>query len=122
VPNPCRYHWADIIDGRELLRATRRRHALRGETDPAALPLEALHAHANPLLANWGRLGRDFIRLLDLFDDAAATQERFDIGRIDLFDDAAGQSLLQQLQARIRELEQNVPKVQGLYEAARRNG
>ena len=24
--------------------------------------------------------------------------------------------------ARIRELEQNVPKVQGLYEAARRNG
>lgn len=105
VPNPCRFHWGDIIDGRELLRAARRRQPLREGHDLAQLPLEDLHAHGHPLLAAWGRQGRDFIRLLDLFDDAAATQEHFDIGRIDLFDDAAGQSLLQQLQARIRELE-----------------
>src|SRR5690606_24311725 len=25
VPNPCRFHWADAIDGRELLRMQRRR-------------------------------------------------------------------------------------------------
>lgn len=29
VPNPCRYYWADAIDGRELLRMARRRHAAR---------------------------------------------------------------------------------------------
>lgn len=29
VPNPCRYYWADAIDGRELLRMVRRRHAVR---------------------------------------------------------------------------------------------
>lgn len=105
VPNPCRFHWADIIDGRELLRAEQRRHRLRNDLELAALPLEDLHAHSHPLLAGWGRQGRDFIRLLDGFDDAASAQERFDIARIDLFDDAPGATLLQQVQARIRDLE-----------------
>ncbi len=105
VPNPCRFHWADIIDGRELLRAQRRRHALRDNIDLSTQSLEDLHSLSHPLLAGWGRLGRDFIRLLDQFDDAAAAQERFDIGRIDLFDEAPGTTLLQQLQARIRDLE-----------------
>lgn len=105
VPNPCRFHWGDIIDGRELLRAARRRHSLRNGQELANLPLESLHAHSNPLLAGWGRMGRDFIRLLDEFDDAATTQERFDIARIDVFDESAPTTLLQQVQARIRDLE-----------------
>ena len=89
VPNPCRFHWADIIDGRELLRAPRRRQPLRGGVDLADVPLEHLHAQAHPLLAAWGRQGRDFIRLLDRFDDAAAARARFELPRIDLFDDEA---------------------------------
>ena len=70
MPNPCRFHWADIIQGRELLRMNRRRHPLRNGRDLAAVSLEEMHAHAHPLLAAWGRQGRDFVRQLDAFDDA----------------------------------------------------
>ena len=104
VPNPCRFHWADTIAGRELLTAPRRRQPLRGAADPAALPLAALHAHGHPLLAAWGRQARDFVRQLDDFDDAQAAQARFGLARIDLFDEAPGETLLQQVQARIRDL------------------
>jgi exodeoxyribonuclease V gamma subunit len=104
VPNPCRFHWADIIDGRELLRLQRRRHPLRDGRDLAALPLQDLHAHAHPLLAAWGRQGRDFVRQLDDFDDAQAALQRFALPRVDLFDEGPGQTLLQQVQARIRDL------------------
>lgn len=104
VPNPCRFHWADIMDGRELLFTQRRRHPLRQGVALDALPLEALHAHTHPLLAAWGRQGRDFIRQLDAFDDAGATQQRFELPRIDLFDEAPGETLLEQVQARIRDM------------------
>ena len=70
IPNPCRFHWADIIEGRELLRMNRRRHPLRNGRDLAAVSLEEMHAHGHPLLAAWGRQGRDFVRQLDAFDDA----------------------------------------------------
>lgn len=104
VPNPCRYHWADLIDGRELLRAERRRHPLRAGRDLSAVPLQELHAHGHPLLAAWGRQGRDFIRQLDAFDDVQAARQRFDVPRVDLFDEAPAATLLQQVQAAIRDL------------------
>jgi len=104
VPNPCRYHWADLIDGRELLRAERRRHPLRAGRDLAGVPLQELHAHGHPLLAAWGRQGRDFIRQLDAFDDVQAARQRFDVPRVDLFDEAPAATLLQQVQAAIRDL------------------
>ncbi len=104
VPNPCRYHWADILPGRELLRQQRRRHPLRGGRDLAALSLDLMHAHAHPLLAAWGRQGRDFVRQLDAFDDVLAAQQRFQVAKVDLFDDGPGETLLQQVQARIRDL------------------
>ena len=62
IPNPCRYYWGDIMEGRELLRAPRRRQTLRGGVEQSALPLQDMHAHSHPLLAAWGRQGRDFIR------------------------------------------------------------
>jgi len=108
VPNPCRYYWGDIIEGRELLRAERRRHGLRQGRDLSQVPLEALHAHAHPLLAAWGRQGRDFIRQLDAFDDAEATRRNFNLPRIDLFDEtpeSAHTPLLTRVQNRIRDLE-----------------
>ena len=107
IPNPCRFHWADTIDGRELLRMERRRQPLRDGRDLAALPLEQMHAHAHPLLAAWGRQGRDFVRQLDEFDDAQQAQQRFSLPRVDLFDedeDTPDTPLLTQVQHRIRDL------------------
>jgi exodeoxyribonuclease V gamma subunit len=107
VPNPCQYHWGDIIDGREWLQAERRRHADRGEA-LAGLPLAQMHLHAPTLLAAWGRQGRDFIRQLDAFDDLQAAQQLTQWPRLDFFDDVPGEDsmrLLAQLQRRIRDLE-----------------
>jgi exodeoxyribonuclease V gamma subunit len=107
VPNPCQYHWGDIIDGREWLQAERRRHAYRGEA-LAALPLAQMHLHAPTLLAAWGRQGRDFIRQLDAFDNLQAAQQVTQWPRLDFFDDVPGEDgtrLLAQLQRRIRDLE-----------------
>ena len=107
VPNPCQYHWGDIIDGREWLQAERRRHAYRGEA-LAGLPLAQMHLHAPTLLAAWGRQGGDFIRQLDAFDDLQAAQQVTQWPRLDFFDDVPGEDgtrLLAQLQRRIRDLE-----------------
>ncbi len=115
VPNPCRFHWADIIEGRDLLSSPRRRQPLRAGLDLAQVSFDTMHAHAHPLLAAWGRQGRDFVRQLDAFDDALAAQQRFHGVKIDLFDDGPGATLLQQVQARIRDL---VPLADHADEAA----
>ncbi len=107
VPNPCQYHWGDIMDGRDALRAERRRHRYKGDFDLSTTPFEQMHLHAPALLAAWGRQGRDFIRQLDAFDDFQAAQERMPGQRLDLFDNAPGADgsrLLTQLQNRIRDL------------------
>ncbi|MGK5023611.1 exodeoxyribonuclease V subunit gamma [Janthinobacterium sp. RB2R34] len=104
VPNPCQYYWGDIIEGRDLLRASYKRQQQRNGQDLAQLPLEALHAHSHPLLASWGRQGRDFIRMLDEFDEQAHAEGRDDSLRIDLFGEEQGVTLLQQVQVAIREL------------------
>ncbi|MCF8207924.1 MAG: exodeoxyribonuclease V subunit gamma [Rhodoferax sp.] len=107
IPNPCQYYWGDIMDGRELLQAQRRRQPLRGGQELSTLPLEDMHAHAHPLLAAWGRMGRDFIRQLDVFDDAEMAKKQFALARIDFFDAAVEETdtpLLRQVQNRIRDL------------------
>lgn len=104
VPNPCRYHWADIIEGRELLQAVGRRHAPRHGRDLSATPLQDMHAHGHPLLAAWGRQGRDFVRQLDAFDDVQTARQRFNVPKVDLFDEGHGRTLLAQVQAAIRDL------------------
>jgi len=70
VPNPCQFYWGDIIEGRELLRAAYKRQKQRNGSDLADVPVEQLHAHSHPLLASWGRQGRDFVRMLDEFAEA----------------------------------------------------
>lgn len=105
VHNPCQHDWSHIVADQDLLRASRlrqrRRRGGEGEIDEAAL-----HLHAQPLLAAWGKQGRDFIRLLDAHDDAQAYAQRFAaIGqRIDCFDANPGDTLLRQLQDDIRDL------------------
>jgi exodeoxyribonuclease V gamma subunit len=106
VANPCRHYWADIIEERELLKASRHRHAGKPGL-PAEPRYEDLHLHANPLLAAWGKQGRDYIRLLDAFDQPERYRQQFAaIGRsIDWFEDAGSDNLLHQLQQAILDLE-----------------
>jgi exodeoxyribonuclease V gamma subunit len=103
VHNPCEHDWSFIVAEQDLLRRRRqqRRPGMRGE--PAS---EALHLHAHPLLAAWGKQGRDFIRLLDEYDQREAYEQRFgELGqRIDLFAPNGHDSLLRQLQDDVREL------------------
>ena len=106
VTNPCRHYWADIIEHRELLTAARQRHAAKPGA-PATPPYEELHLHANPLLAAWGKQGRDYIRLLDGFDAPERYRARFAaLGRdIDLFAEPGRDTLLHQVQQAILDLE-----------------
>lgn len=108
VHNPCRHYWADIVSGQELLRRHQSRHA-RKVGQPDTLGHDDLHLHAHPLLAAWGKLGRDYIAALDHYDDAAqreasARQLRAIDKSIDLFIDNDGGNLLQQIQQDILDL------------------
>ncbi|MEA3119760.1 MAG: exodeoxyribonuclease gamma subunit, partial [Paraburkholderia sp.] len=98
VPNPCAHYWADIVPEKELLRATQSRQARR-KGSPSELSGDLLHLHAHPLLASWGRQGRDFIGLLDEFDNAEAREgylpQFTNIGeRIDLFEERDARTML----------------------------
>ncbi|WP_394182478.1 exodeoxyribonuclease V subunit gamma [Marinomonas posidonica] len=64
LQNPCRFYWGDVVDKHYLGREIKRQNVKPG------LRLEALHLDANPLLASWGRLGRDYIgQLQDIAND-----------------------------------------------------
>nr|WP_239535150.1 exodeoxyribonuclease V subunit gamma [Dyella kyungheensis] len=106
VANPCRHYWADIIEDRELLKASQRRHGLKPGL-PSEPRYEDLHLHANPLLAAWGRQGRDYIRLLDAFDKPEGYRKQFSAWNrsIDLFADTDASTLLRQMQQAILDLE-----------------
>ncbi|WP_207950594.1 exodeoxyribonuclease V subunit gamma [Marinobacter sp. JSM 1782161] len=101
VHNPCQYHWADIIEDKDLLRAERRRRDRKPGT-PSTLDDHNLHLHAQPLLAAWGKQGRDYIRLLDGYD--APEHYAHWLDRVDLFRPSDGDSLLNQLQNDILDL------------------
>ena len=97
VQNPCQYYWGDIVAGHDQLRAQlRHRQAVR----PVA-------SDSHPLLASWGKQGRDYLHLLDDFDNVAQYRQR--MHRVDVFvDPAAGPNaptLLNQLQSGILNLE-----------------
>ncbi|MBI9088824.1 MAG: exodeoxyribonuclease V subunit gamma [Desulfobacterium sp.] len=106
VHNPCRHFWADIIEDRELLRIEHARHNAKA-TMPEPLDPELLHQHVNPLLAAWGKQGRDYIGLLYGYDQPENYEK--DFAEIDLFDDfiapGTGGTLLQQVQQAILDLE-----------------
>lgn len=104
IPNPCQFYWGDIIEGSQLFKAQHKRQQLKGGVDLSQFSPEDLHAHCHPLLANWGRQGRDFVRMLDDFDNAEMTRERFSSLRIDLFSDGQGDTLLERAQVAIRDL------------------
>ncbi|MBB2412119.1 exodeoxyribonuclease V subunit gamma [Escherichia marmotae] len=105
--NPCRYYWGDIKDPAYLakLLTRQRRHSF----EDRELPLFRDSENAgqlfnsdgeqdigNPLLASWGKLGRDYIYLLA---DLQSSQE------LDAFVDVTPDSLLHNIQSDILELE-----------------
>ncbi|MBD8705974.1 exodeoxyribonuclease V subunit gamma [Pseudomonas sp. CFBP 13711] len=103
VHNPCRHHWADIVADKDLLRHEYKRQS-RKPGMPVVLNPDALHQHAHPLLAAWGKQGRDYINLLDSHDDPNSYRSIFRDGRIDLFSESEPKTLLNQLQDDILEL------------------
>ncbi len=104
VQNPCQHYWADLIEGKELLAHEARRQA-RKATFPVNFSSEDLHLHGNPLLAAWGKQGRDFVRLLDEWDQPEAYRDWFKV--IDHYVPAPAESagLLQQVQNAILNLD-----------------
>ncbi|MCK0106726.1 exodeoxyribonuclease V subunit gamma [Marinobacter sp. S0848L] len=119
VHNPSQFYWADIISDRELLRANRKRglaHPVLSQIDDK----DQLHQHANPLLAAWGKQGRDYIRLLDEFDNPDEYRSSFQTPdqKIDIFSEHGNgetPSLLNQLQNDIY----NLTPLQEIREQAR---
>lgn len=104
--NPCRHYWADLIEGRDLLRSRPGKRLNIRPDWPAQFDDDQLHEFANPLLAAWGRQGRDFFALLDHYDQPERYRAWFE--RIDLFEDPADSDkpgLLAQVQQGILDLE-----------------
>ncbi|WP_413726679.1 exodeoxyribonuclease V subunit gamma [Sodalis sp. RH16] len=105
--NPCRYYWGDIRDRTFLARLQNRTRShyqdrlekgifRRPEQAGSLFNDEGEQAVGNPLLASWGKLGRDNIFLLAQLDNA---QE------VDAFVDPSDEGLLSLLQRDILELE-----------------
>src|SRR5690606_24910513 len=120
--NPCAHYWADIVPDKDLLRAGNRRQARRPGL-PVELGEDQVHQHAHPLLASWGKQGRDFISLLDQIDDPGA-RERYGPAfeairqRIDVFEPLSGATLLEQIQDDIRDL-RPIAETRGMWPAVR---
>lgn len=85
VHNPCQYHWADIIDGKDIYSSEVKSRLARRR--PGPVPLEQLHEYSHPLLASWGKQGRDYVRLLDQFDATEHLREALPQLKLEMFDE-----------------------------------
>ncbi|WP_211364222.1 exodeoxyribonuclease V subunit gamma [Propionivibrio limicola] len=103
VHNPCEHYWANLLSEKDLARRTSERHSRKKGT-PEIMEESDLHLHAHPLLASWGKQGRDYIALLDELDAPDSYRSLFaEVGeRIDVFESHGGATLLNQLQDDIR--------------------
>jgi exodeoxyribonuclease V gamma subunit len=88
VANPCRYYWGDIIDPKYLAKLNRK--WFKEGRDPELLHYDEGH----PLLASMGKLGRDYLYLL----------QEMGIDEVGLFSDSRYDSLLHAVQSDILEL------------------
>lgn len=104
--NPCRWYWGDILDPAFLARLQSRRRVrpeggperslFQHGIEPASLFNTAGEQNTpNPLLASWGKQGRDYTFLLS---------EMSNFVEIDAFADIDKDSLLHEIQADILEL------------------
>jgi exodeoxyribonuclease V gamma subunit len=63
VHNPCQYYWGDVLTPVQRLKLEQALVAKGVSTDTAA----DTFLESNPLLASWGKLGRDYLSLLSDF-------------------------------------------------------
>jgi exodeoxyribonuclease V gamma subunit len=98
VQNPCQHYWGHVVESRvpliKLAKSAKQRQAHK-----AGLPVPqddgslteadqyTLHTDTHPLLAAWGKHGRDYLHLLDGFDDVDHYKGQFN--RVDVFVDPA---------------------------------
>ncbi|MDO8910109.1 MAG: exodeoxyribonuclease V subunit gamma [Pseudohongiella sp.] len=111
VHNPSMHYWGDIVDPQQslsLFRKPYKRQPARSDfpalnAGASAAQLDELFIRGNPLLAAWGKQGRDYIRLLDEHDERSAYESLFQSEhiKIDLFEDPDEGCLLGQLQGDI---------------------
>ncbi len=105
--NPCRYYWGDIRDHAFLARLqSRQRRHYQGLGDqmlfrqpdqaPSLFNGDGEQQVGNPLLASWGKLGRDNLYLLAQLDDAR---------EVDAFVEPADDLLLSSIQRDILDLQ-----------------
>lgn len=105
VQNPCHHFWGDIVEGHEQLRREHLGRRLGQRHQPRPVPQDAAAA-GHPLLASWGKQGRDYLHLLDRFDEVERYRHQFQ--RVDCFVNPLADekpSRLRLLQAAILELE-----------------
>ncbi len=104
VHNPCRHYWGDIVEGREMFLNAYRRTQKRKIPDNC--DENSLHIYGNPLLAAWGKQGRDYIRLLDEIDRVESYRPELAAHNfsVDVFENFGSDSLLHCLQDDILEL------------------
>ena len=107
VQNPCQHYWGDIVEGHDQLRQQVRRRQAVKPMSFSAKETASLHTATHPLLASWGKQGRDYLHLLDDFDRVENYEQR--LTRVDVFvDPVEGQdnpSQLNRLQSAILNLQ-----------------
>ena len=86
VQNPCQYYWGNIVDGHEMLRTLSR-------SRQRAMPVEH-HMSTQPLLASWGKQGRDYFHLLDDFDNVEAYRGALEsvLQKVEVFHDPVAEN------------------------------
>ncbi|WP_308388867.1 exodeoxyribonuclease V subunit gamma [Acidithiobacillus sp. AMEEHan] len=92
VLDPCAYYWGDIVTGHDLLRREARGRKRSRPGDDSGAVIE----HGHPLLAAWGKTGRDYLAALEA--TASALRLQVTDERIELFRSGETRTLLQQLQ------------------------
>lgn len=111
VHTPSQYYWGDLAEGKELLRRHHKRVA--NNTPITDLASQHLSLVGNPLLASWGKQGRDYLNLLAEHDQPDRYHDFFKQrtgSSIDVFESpcetshTAAPPLLTQLQDDIYEL------------------
>ena len=93
VQNPCQHFWGHIVESKVPLAKLARQRQSHKEGLPvpqakgrlSEADQYTLHTDTNPLLAAWGKHGRDYLHLLDTFDDVERYASQFT--RVDVFVD-----------------------------------
>jgi exodeoxyribonuclease V gamma subunit len=107
VQNPCQYYWGDIVEGHDFLRQQVRQRQQAKTLSIGRVDSSTTHMATHPLLASWGKQGRDYLHLLDDFDRVEDYQR--ELKRVDAFVDPASivpfPTQLSQMQSAILHLE-----------------